>query len=303
MRAILRRPALAVLGGALLGATACDPVDVAVTSRDEPERVAAAEPTAVAEPAAREAVPEDPERVAARRAKREAEKAAALAILKRSSDFLGQQQRFSFAIEIGFDVLQTTGQRLEFGGSRKATVRRPDRARIEIRHRYGEEQTLFFDGTTISVDLPTENAYASIEKPGTLDETLAYLMDELGTPAPLGELLASDLYAEVVGGFESGFVVGDATLDGTRCQHVAFRGEALDLQLWVETGERPLPRRVVVTYKQAEGSPQFRARIHDWDLAPETPDELFAFAPPEGAERLPFAPRDVEENSAPEAPQ
>ena len=46
---------------------------------------------------------------------------------------------------------------------------------------------------------------------------------------------------------------------------------------------------MVSTYKQEVGRPQFRASFRSWDLAAETPDDLFAFAPAEGAERIPLA--------------
>ena len=45
----------------------------------------------------------------------------------------------------------------------------------------------------------------------------------------------------------------------------------------------------MITYKTAEGSPQFWAQFVKWDLKPDTPDSLFAFTPPEGAELIPIA--------------
>jgi hypothetical protein len=45
----------------------------------------------------------------------------------------------------------------------------------------------------------------------------------------------------------------------------------------------------VITYREAEGSPQFWAQLIKWNLKPKTPDSLFAYTPPKGAERIPFA--------------
>ena len=50
----------------------------------------------------------------------------------------------------------------------------------------------------------------------------------------------------------------------------------------------PLPRRVVITYRQELGQPQFRADLTAWDLAPDLPESLFGFTPPEGGERVPI---------------
>ena len=38
------------------------------------------------------------------------------------------------------------------------------------------------------------------------------------------------------------------------------------MQLWIARGKEPLPRRVVITYKNAPGQPQFRADLYDWKI-------------------------------------
>ena len=66
-------------------------------------------------------------------------------------------------------------------------------------------------------------------------------------------------------------------------------GSGLICRMWIEETDRPLPHRFVITYREAEGSPQFWAQLTNWDLKPKTPDSLFAFTPPKGAERIPIA--------------
>jgi hypothetical protein len=207
--------------------------------------------------------------------------------LKRSSDFLAAQKSFRFDAHLGFDVVQSTGQKLEFGGSRKVTVRRPDRIRVEAESRAGNETTLTFDGKTISIDLTNEKAYVSVEKPGTLDAAIDYLVDDLGVPAPFADLLYSDFFSGVADRIESGFIVGESTIGKCECLHLAFSTQDIDVQMWVEDGDRPLPYRVVITYKEAEGSPQFWGQFLNWDLSVDTPDSLFTYSPPEDAELLP----------------
>ncbi len=268
------RRALVALACAGLAATACN--------RDSDRSFEAAP----------EAEPPSAEAIALREAKQATRKQAtdeALAILKRSSDFLNDQKSLRFDAVLGFDAVQPWGQKLEFGGSRRVTLRRPDRLRVEVQARDGGEQTLLFDGQHFVVDIPAENAFALVERPGTFDEALDYLIEELGTPAPLADFIQSDFYAEAVPLIRSGILIGDSTIGGLLCEHIAFRGEKADLQLWIEKGERPLPFRIVITYKNEPGNPQFWALFLNWDLDPEISDDLFTFTPSEGAERLPFA--------------
>ncbi|MBV8173453.1 MAG: DUF2092 domain-containing protein, partial [Verrucomicrobia bacterium] len=62
----------------------------------------------------------------------------------------------------------------------------------------------------------------------------------------------------------------------------------VDFQVWVAQGNQPLPRRIVITYKDEPGQPQFWAHLSNWNLAPVISDALFAFTPPNGADRVQF---------------
>jgi hypothetical protein len=210
----------------------------------------------------------------------------ARALLKESADFLAAQPKFAFKAHVGFDVVQLNGQKLAFGATRNVTLRRPDHLRVDARQRDGGRRTLLFDGEQITVDLPDENAYVAVKKPGTLDAAIEYLVEDLGTPAPLHDFVSSNFYTNVKDNIRSGFYVEEETIGKRTCHHLAFRTDVIDAQIWIEDGDRPLPCSVVITYKQEEASPQFWAQFHVWDLSPKAPDELFAYTPPEGSEKL-----------------
>ena len=212
----------------------------------------------------------------------------ALAELKLAADFLAAQKSFYLEAALGYDVVQANGQKLEFGGSRKITMRRPDRVKAEAESREGTEGTLFFDGKSISIDLEEENAYVSVEKPGSLDAAFDYLAEDLGVPTPLADLLSSNFFTDIADRIVAGFIVGESRIGDAECIHVAFSTEDLDAQMWIENSDRPLPHRFVITYREAEGSPQFWAQLMKWNLKPKTPDSLFSYKPPKGAERIPF---------------
>jgi len=214
--------------------------------------------------------------------------ADALAIFRGMSDFLAAQPRFSFRAEVSYDVLQETGEKLEFGSERSFLVRRPDRVLVAARGRDGVEERLTFDGTTLTVAVPDEGVYASVEHPGNTEAAVDFLVDEMGVMSPLGDLLHPRLADEVASRIESSRVVGTASIRGVRCHHLAFSRSGVGFQIWVEQGERPVPVRIVVTYRDHEGSPQFSAGLAGWDFAPDVPDSAFAFAPTEAAKRVPF---------------
>jgi hypothetical protein len=203
-----------------------------------------------------------------------------------AANFLADQMSFSVVADISFDALQSDGRLLEFGERREISMRRPDRARVDATRRDGDVRTLYFDGSAIFVDLPEHNAFVSVERPGTLYAALDYLSEELDAPVPLANLFSENFAAPLENQIAAGHYAGPAEIDGRHCEHFAFRLPEVDVQLWIEEGDRPLVARVVITHKHDEGNPQFRATLRDWDLTLETPDELFSFEPKEGSERL-----------------
>jgi hypothetical protein len=215
----------------------------------------------------------------------------AMALLTHMADFLSQAQRISVTVDTGFDVVQESGQKLEFGETRKVVVRRPDRARIDITKRDGAISGFIFDGQEIAVFNTREHVYATAAKPGTLDEAISYFMNDLDMRFPLAEMVSSQLAQTLPAKVRAASYVEPASMAGVPCDHLAFRGDWADLQLWIAQGNQPLPHRLVLTYKQAEGQPQFWAQFSDWNLSPDVPDSLFVFTPSEGAAKIAFASR------------
>jgi len=216
------------------------------------------------------------------------ELAASLAILERMSAHLAARQAFRLEAEIRYDAVQTSGQRIEFGSLRHVAVRRPDRMRVDVAWWDGDRELFAYDGSHMWVASPTRGVYASAAHSGTTGDALERLQDELGAHAPLAELLDPELLATLRPQIVSGARVGVVRLDDRLCDHVAFRMQGLDFQLFVEQGDVPLPRRLVIDYREEPGRPQFRASLRAWDLAPDLADDFFRFTPSLGAQRVPF---------------
>jgi len=213
----------------------------------------------------------------------------AMAVLKRMAAFLTQAQRFSVTVDTGFDVVQDSGQKIEFGETRQMVLRRPDRLRIDATKRNGSKSGMFFDGKDLAVFNMKENVYATVARPGTVDEAIAYFLNDLDMRLPLAELLSSQLATTLSEQVRAAVYVEPAQIAGVPCDHLALRGDQADLQLWVAQGNQPLPRRLVITYTREDGRPQFWAQFSEWNLAPEVPDALFVFTPPAGATKIAFA--------------
>lgn len=209
-------------------------------------------------------------------------------ILMRMAQFLSKTSRFSVNLSGSYEVLQESGQKIEFGESRKITVSRPNGLHVEVEHSDGEKHIVQYDGKEITAYSPSQNVYAQVSKPGGIDAAVMYFLKDLGMRLPLAMLLTSRLPAELDRRTQTLDYVEKTVIDGTPTHHLAGRTETVDYQAWIAEGAQPLPLRIVLIYKNEEGHPAFRAQLSDWNLMPEVKDSQFTFIPPEGSRKIAF---------------
>jgi hypothetical protein len=207
----------------------------------------------------------------------------ALAELQRATDFLTALPRFQFAATIAYDVIQNDGRRLQFEKSGKLFLQRPDRLFADIYLDDGRHRQFWYDGKTLSFAERTQKLHTQVKAPATIDAMLDMLEGLLKDPMPLADLLYSDL-SPLEQRAEEADVVDDSLVDGRLCRHLAFRGETVDWQIWVEQGERPFIRKLVINYREQPGEPQFVAWLDEWQTPEKFGDGQFTFNVPEGSQ-------------------
>jgi hypothetical protein len=82
---------------------------------------------------------------------------------------------------------------------------------------------------------------------------------------------------------------GQDIISGDVCDHYAFRQGTIDWQVWIQTGEHPLPRKLVITNRADDARPQSVSMIR-WNLKPTFKDSIFTFTPPKGATKIELVP-------------
>lgn len=209
-------------------------------------------------------------------------------ILLRMANFLAKTPKYTVSLSDSYDTVQASGQKIEFAANRKVVVSRPNGLRVEHEESDGEKNIVLYDGKDITVFNPSKNVYAQTAKSGGIDEAVKYFLKDLNMRLPLAMLLVSQLPAELERRTESLDYVEKTKIQGIPAHHLAGRTETVDYQVWVAEGAKPLPLRVVLTYKNADGQPQFSAQLSDWNLAPQVNDAEFAFTPPSGAKKIAF---------------
>jgi len=210
-------------------------------------------------------------------------------ILMHMAGFLGGAQAFSVSLRSGYDVVQKSGQKIEFGETRRIALSRPDKLRVEAEGSDGRKTLTVLDGREIVRIDAGHNAYASAPQPGNIDASITHIVRELGLRMPLAVLLMSRLPAELEARVKAIDYVEKTSLQGAPAHHLAARTADIDFQVWVADGDKPVPLRVVITYRKSPGQPQYWAQFADWNMAPALGDAAFTAQPPAGAMKVEFA--------------
>lgn len=212
----------------------------------------------------------------------------ARAILQKMARYLAQAPGFSVIIDSKYDAIQADGQRIEFAEKRQVQLQRPSQLRVDVTRSDGDKGMVLFDGKTITTFKEEENIYAQVPLAGTVDNAVVYLVKELQVAVPLARMLLSTLPQELESQVQSASYVEANTLTDVPTEHIAARLANVDVQLWIAVGDQPVPRRVVITYKNEPGQPQFRADLSGWKMAPSSSADAFVWTAPKGAELVPL---------------
>jgi len=133
-----------------------------------------------------------------------------------------------------------------------------------------------------------KNLYGQADIPKEIEAAIDYALNKLGIEAPLMDMLYKDAATHLITSTETILYLTDkARVGGVDCHHLAIRGAEADVQLWVEEGERPVTRKIVISSKWEGGSPRFIANL-EWDTSPDFKPGMFDFNAPEGATKIEF---------------
>jgi hypothetical protein len=211
----------------------------------------------------------------------------AMAALERMGAYLRSLKAFQVeAVTTKEDVL-TDGQKIQLAGVVNLVARMPDRLRIETtndRH----ERLYLYNGKQFTVWARRMNYYATVPAPPTIAQLTNVLEDRYDLEVPLVDLFRWGTKGRTGSGIRAAMDVGPSQVGGTTCEHYAFRQDDVDWQVWIQKGDFPLPRKVVITTMTDPARPQSSA-VYTWNLAPSVNEPAFTFDPPSDAKRIRLA--------------
>jgi len=168
----------------------------------------------------------------------------------------------------------------------KIRARRPDAFRATI---VGDEQNveLYISGGLLTVFSPESKYYAQTEAPDTVGAALDFALEELDIDAPMSDFFQENIAEGMLEDVHTALYLGLSRIRGVECHQLALRHPEFDVQVWVSTGDKPLPQKVVITSIWEGGSPRFTSLL-DWNVSPSFAGETFDFTAPPGSMKIEF---------------
>jgi hypothetical protein len=212
---------------------------------------------------------------------------AATDALKRMGVYLRSLKSFAVEATTTDEDVLDDGQKLQRESKATLLAKTPDRLRLHVsndRH----DRLYLFDGKTFTLSAERANMYATMPAPRTIGQLATTLETDFGMDLPLADLFRWGSPQWEGAKLEAAMDAGPSVVGGTTCEQYAFRQDGLDWQVWIQKGDYPLPRKLVITTTSDDARPQHTA-VYTWNLAPSFNEAAFTFEPPPGAERVALA--------------
>jgi hypothetical protein len=211
----------------------------------------------------------------------------AMTALKKMGDYLRTLNAFQVHADVTTENVGNDGEKVQMLTTADMVAQRPNKLRVEVINNR-QPRTFYYDGKDFTLWAPRLKYYATVPAPPTARELFVKLEDKYNIEIPFVDLFKWGTPDANTNEITDATDLGPSVVNGITTEQYAFRQPGLDWQVWIQTGEFPLPLRVVLTTTTDDARPQHQS-TYTWNLAPSFNDKAFAFVAPPDAKKITFA--------------
>jgi hypothetical protein len=209
---------------------------------------------------------------------------ASVQALKDMGTYLQTLKRFQVKTELTGERVLMDGQKLQHSAAADMDVERPNKIRARMFSARAERE-IFYNGEQATLYTPAQKYYSTVDFSENLAGLVNKLEERYAVELPLSDLFLWGTPEAPVDRIDSAMNAGQDFINNDLCDHYAFRQGNFDWQIWISAGNKPLPRKLVITNRSDEARPQ-SVSIINWNLKPSFKDSAFTFTPPKGATKV-----------------
>ena len=209
----------------------------------------------------------------------------AQAVIDRMTSYMKGLKTYSIESWSTRDEVVSFGYKLQHNEHSVTTAQLPTKLRADVDGDV-RNRSFIYDGSKLVMYSPDDAVFVKVDAPDTVGKLVDGILDA-GIEMPMLDMLYQTYNGGITGDARGGVLVGQTKIDGVECDHLALRSPSYDWQIWVESGARPLPRKLVITTRYEVGDPQYQLLMR-WNLQPKLEKSTFEFTPPAGVTQIPF---------------
>lgn len=219
-------------------------------------------------------------------------------VIDRMAKFFGARKGFTLRQVSTTTVSDEAAKKLAGAMTHVVRVERPNRLAVVLTGDQPGSGTVISDGKTLVIHQQQKDAnrYESSTAPATLSELVdnPYLRTMLGVGGAdviTKAVLAEDPAAALLEGVQEFTMAGSEDVDGRPCTHLVAQTESGNWDLWVATGDEPVPVKFVPAISQLffggkNVDLSSTVMLDEWRFDPVFETADFAFVPEEGWEKV-----------------
>jgi len=205
-------------------------------------------------------------------------------LLSHMSNEIANLQQFTINGDASADARLDAGLIIEHSTQATMRVRKPDS--IRITNKTAEDlKELYFKSNELTIYTESMNFYGRTTFPDESINGLDYAIDELGIDVPMMDFVTGDVAERMLVDATEVLYIGKSLIRNVECEHVVIRTPEIDVQIWIAAAGPPLPEKMALSAKWDGGAPR-TVVFMKWDTAPDFPDDVFDFEPPDGAQEI-----------------
>jgi hypothetical protein len=203
--------------------------------------------------------------------------ADASAALDRMGAYLRSLGSFRLTSNASTEEVFANSQKLQFLQRTTYTMGGPTSLNVKI-DTDSQTREVFYNGKTFTIVAPRAGKYIQLPASGNVGQILTRAYEDWGVDFPVQDLFRWGDASATAERPKEGFKVGSAKIGDVMTDHYAFRQTGVDWQIWIDQGDKPLPRKMVITNLEDAAQPQYVAYF-TWDLKPTIAPGTFDFKP------------------------
>jgi len=209
---------------------------------------------------------------------------AARDLMKAVTAKIGGAQTIRLTAKHKLNPVLGVGSRLE-RGPLQITVQRPNQFYV-LQEAGDQTRELAFDGQSFCLIQPEVKLHAmETLKASSIEQFADRVDDRFGFRPPVAELLSGNVSEQIFQHVTSAQITGTEWVGWTRCKRLHFVQDGMTGDLWIGVKDN-LPRRYLLTFTNATGSPTWDIRLSKWELNVPVDARLFSKRPAADSQKV-----------------